>query len=81
MHRHVGDLGNIRTDGSGVAKIFIQDRIISIGRGKHSIIGRAFVVHQGKDDLGKAGNAGSMANGNSGKRIACGGIGTIYKAK
>jgi hypothetical protein len=36
---------------------------------------RAVVIHSGKDDLGLGGNAASLANGNSGVRIACGVIG------
>lgn len=37
--RHVGDLGNIEADASGVAKVNITDSLISLS-GPNSIIGR-----------------------------------------
>jgi len=49
--RHVGDLGNIETDGAGTARVNISDKVISLS-GPNSIIGRAFVIHGGTDDLG-----------------------------
>ncbi|XP_011696375.1 PREDICTED: superoxide dismutase [Cu-Zn], chloroplastic-like [Wasmannia auropunctata] len=72
--RHVGDLGNIRADSNGRARINITDRIISL-RGLYNIIGRSFVVHSGKDDLGKGNNSFSLTTGNAGERWACGVIG------
>ena len=41
------------------------------------MVGRACVLHAGKDDLGTGGNESSLANGNAGARIACGIIGLI----
>lgn len=41
--RHVGDLGNVEADASGVAKVNISDKMIQL-QGAHSIIGRALVV-------------------------------------
>lgn len=41
--RHVGDLGNIEADSSGVAKVDIADKVISL-TGAHNIIGRTLVV-------------------------------------
>lgn len=41
--RHVGDLGNIEADGSGIAKVNIKDSIISL-TGSLNIIGRTLVV-------------------------------------
>lgn len=41
--RHVGDLGNIEADGSSVAKVRINDSLISL-TGPLNIIGRTLVV-------------------------------------
>merc|ERR1719188_2176149 len=83
--RHVGDLGNIEPDASGVAKGCIDDRLIKLF-GPTSVIGRSFMVHADPDDLGKgdnskAGEPGppqngfvSKVTGNAGARIACGEI-------
>ena len=72
--RHVGDLGNITFDKKKECNMIIRDPLIKL-RGKHSVIGRAFVIHEGIDDLGKGNNAESLRTGNAGKRIACGIIG------
>ncbi|KAF6006648.1 Superoxide dismutase [Cu-Zn] [Brettanomyces bruxellensis] len=73
-NRHVGDLGNIKTDANGVAKGTIKDKLVKL-IGANSIIGRTVVVHAGTDDLGKGGDAGSLQTGNAGGRPACGVIG------
>ena len=72
--RHVGDLGNVVADTSGVAKIKISDSIISLC-GDTSVIGRTMVVHADPDDLGKGGHELSKTTGNAGARLACGVIG------
>lgn len=77
--RHVGDLGNIKSDQSGIADLEISDSVISLS-GPNSIVGRAIVVHQLEDDLGKGGNADSLKTGNAGARLKCGVIGVIYKS-
>ena len=41
--RHVGDLGNITADDTGVAKVDIKDCLLSLS-GTHGIIGRTLVV-------------------------------------
>ena len=43
LSRHVGDLGNIDADGSGVAKINMKDKLVKLS-GEHSVIGRSIVV-------------------------------------
>ncbi|KAJ3520815.1 hypothetical protein NMY22_g12579 [Coprinellus aureogranulatus] len=72
--RHVGDLGNIQTDEAGAALFTVNDTVISLN-GPYSIVGRSVVLHAGTDDLGKGGNADSLATGNAGGRAACGVIG------
>jgi len=74
--RHVGDLGNIKADDTGIANIDISDSQISLC-GQNSIIGRAVVVHEKKDDLGKGQSPDSKKTGNAGGRIGCGLIGII----
>ena len=72
--RHVGDLGNVKTDGQGNAKGTIEDVLVKL-IGPESVIGRTVVVHAGTDDLGKGGNEESLKTGNAGPRPACGVIG------
>ncbi|WVQ84032.1 superoxide dismutase [Cu-Zn] [Cryptococcus sp. DSM 104549] len=69
--RHVGDLGNVKTDSAGTASVNITDKSISLF-GPYSIIGRTVVIHDGTDDLGKGGHADSLKTGNAGGRAACG---------
>jgi Cu-Zn family superoxide dismutase len=71
---HLGDLGNLEADSQGkIKKTFHAKRIRLTGQ--YSIIGRALVIHEKADDLGKGGNPESKKTGNAGKRIACGVIG------
>ncbi|KAL0637410.1 Superoxide dismutase [Cu-Zn] [Maublancomyces gigas] len=72
--RHVGDLGNIETNGQGVAIGTIVDKHIKL-IGPESILGRSIVVHSATDDLGKGGHPDSLKTGNAGLRPACGVIG------
>uniref|UniRef100_A0A060T9H0 Superoxide dismutase [Cu-Zn] n=1 Tax=Blastobotrys adeninivorans TaxID=409370 RepID=A0A060T9H0_BLAAD len=72
--RHVGDLGNITTDASGLAKGEKRDLLVKL-IGENSVIGRTVVVHGGTDDLGKGGHPDSLKTGNAGPRPACGVIG------
>lgn len=73
-NRHVGDLGNVTTDASGVAKGSKQDLLVKL-IGQNSILGRTVVIHSGTDDLGKGGHEESKKTGNAGGRPACGVIG------
>lgn len=76
--RHVGDLGNIHANAKGIADVNIIDTVVSLN-GRFSVVGRAIVVHAGEDDLGRGGNAGSLATGNAGARVGCGVIGSKTK--
>ncbi|XP_030829251.1 superoxide dismutase [Cu-Zn]-like isoform X2 [Strongylocentrotus purpuratus] len=68
--RHVGDLGNVQADASGNIDVSFNDTYASL-TGTKAIMGRAFVLHGGEDDIGLGGNAGSLASGNAGPRLAC----------
>ncbi|XP_060829416.1 superoxide dismutase [Cu-Zn] [Bombus pascuorum] len=72
--RHVGDLGNVEANASGVANVNITDKVIQL-QGPHNIIGRTLVVHADPDDLGKGGVELSKTTGNAGARLACGVVG------
>ncbi|KAL6506417.1 hypothetical protein OROGR_024598 [Orobanche gracilis] len=72
--RHAGDLGNIVANADGVAEATIVDTQIHLS-GPNSVVGRAFVVHELEDDLGKGGHELSLTTGNAGGRLACGVVG------
>ncbi|XP_021692107.1 superoxide dismutase [Cu-Zn], chloroplastic isoform X2 [Hevea brasiliensis] len=72
--RHAGDLGNIVANADGVAEATIADKQIPLD-GPNTVIGRAFVVHELEDDLGKGGHELSLTTGNAGGRLACGVVG------
>ncbi|TGZ68706.1 hypothetical protein CRM22_004124 [Opisthorchis felineus] len=76
--RHDGDLGNLETDRRGRMTfnlLVTQSRFDPTD----GFIGLSLVIHEQQDDLGQGGNAASLANGNSGRRVACAVIG--YKKK
>jgi Cu-Zn family superoxide dismutase len=73
--RHVGDLGNIKTNNKGDAKYTFYDNVIKLRGTKCNIIGRGLIIHADEDDCGKGENAESLKTGNAGKRIACAVIG------
>jgi Cu-Zn family superoxide dismutase len=73
--RHVGDLGNIKTNNNGDAIYTFYDNIIKLRGTMCNIIGRGLIIHEDEDDCGKGGNAESLKTGNAGKRIACAVIG------
>ena len=74
-NRHIGDLGNLRTNNKGEAKYTFYDDFIKLRGIKANIIGRGLIIHEGEDDCGQGGNAESLKTGNAGKRIACAVIG------
>ena len=62
---HAGDLGNITANQQGVAKVDVSTDDTKL----HFVLGRAFVVHGGADDLQ------SQPSGSAGPRVAVGVIG------
>jgi Cu-Zn family superoxide dismutase len=62
---HAGDLGNVTADASGRAQIDRDFDGLGLN-GANSILGRAVIVHSGRDDLT------SQPSGASGARVACG---------
>ena len=73
--RHVGDLGNIKTNNKGEARYTFYDDVIKLNGTRSNIIGRGLIIHEDKDDCGKGSNAESLKTGNAGKRIGCAVIG------
>jgi Cu-Zn family superoxide dismutase len=73
--RHVGDLGNLKTNGKGESIYTFYDDAIKLRGTKCNIIGRGLIIHADPDDCGKGGNTESLKTGNAGKRIACAVIG------
>ena len=76
--RHVGDLGNLRTDLFGNANYVITDDLIKLTGTITNIIGRMLIIHQDPDDCGQGIGElrqESLKTGNAGKRIACAVIG------
>ncbi|KAJ7688802.1 superoxide dismutase, partial [Mycena olivaceomarginata] len=74
--RHVGDLGNIKTDADGTASFEFEDSLISLN-GPLSIVGWVLLLQftLGTDDLGRGDDDESLKTGNAGARAACGVIG------
>ncbi|ENN71916.1 hypothetical protein YQE_11411, partial [Dendroctonus ponderosae] len=77
--RHVGDLGNIEADETGLAVIKISDSIIALS-GENSIIGRGIVIHEDPDDFGLTDASDSKTTGHAGARVGCGVIGTLSES-
>ena len=75
VHRHVGDLGNLKTNLKGEAKYSFYDDIIKLRGYKCNIIGRGLIIHEDPDDCGEGNNDESIVTGNAGKRIGCAVIG------
>ena len=63
--RHAGDLGNLKADPYGLARVDFVDATLSLS-GPNSIIGRAVIVHEKADDFK------TQPTGNAGARQACG---------
>lgn len=69
IKRHIGDLGNIDFSNRN-AHINVMDSLIKLN-GPRSIIGRAFVIHERHDDMGKGTAFDSKTTGAAGPRLAC----------
>lgn len=63
---HLGDLGNMTADENGNATIDFFDSEMTLDDGKYSIVGRAVVIHEKRDDLV------SQPSGDAGPRVGCG---------
>lgn len=79
-HRHAGDMtNNITPDAGGAVKHEYWDDLLSLfsdsADGAKSIIGRAVIIHDGVDDLGKGGTKLSEETGSAGGRMKCAVIG------
>ena len=70
-HRHKGDLGNIYANKNEIVNHTMYIKNLKV----KELLGRSFIIHDKKDDLGKGGDKESLKTGNAGKRIACGIIG------
>ena len=75
--RHVGDLGNIKSDEHGNVVMVLNDKLIKLRGTKCNIIGRSVVIHENEDDLGLGGHDDSLTTGHAGGRIACAVIGYL----
>jgi Cu-Zn family superoxide dismutase len=63
--RHAGDLGNLKADPYGLARLDFVDEKISLD-GPNSIVGKAVIIHEKADDFT------TQPTGNAGARLACG---------
>jgi Cu-Zn family superoxide dismutase len=63
--RHAGDLGNLKADPYGLARVDFVDPVLSLS-GPDSIIGKAVIIHEKADDFT------TQPSGNAGARQACG---------
>ncbi len=67
---HRGDIGNLTAKADGTAKLMFQTDQWCIGCGDETkdILGKAVIIHDGRDDLT------TQPTGNAGGRVSCGGI-------
>lgn len=66
--KHPGDFGHFEPQ-QGKIHVMIESQATLFGG--MSVIGRAVVVHEKRDDLGLGGDAGSLLHGNAGRRLGC----------
>ncbi|XP_073322249.1 extracellular superoxide dismutase [Cu-Zn]-like [Pagrus major] len=65
---HPGDFGNFEAQQGKINAMMESEATMFGGM---SVIGRAVVVHEKIDDLGRGGDAGSLLHGNAGRRLGC----------
>lgn len=65
---HPGDFGNFEPQQGKINTMLESDATLF---GSLSVFGRAVVIHEKIDDLGRGGDAGSLLHGNAGRRLAC----------
>lgn len=65
---HPGDFGNFIAH-NGKIRRSVDSKATLYGR--LSVVGRAVVIHEKEDDMGRGGDAGSLLHGNAGGRLAC----------
>lgn len=63
---HAGDMPSLKADAAGNAAVNFRTKDLTIAAGPYSAVGKAVVVHAGRDDFK------SQPSGDSGARIACG---------
>lgn len=64
--RHAGDLGNVTVAADGTARLDLTTDMLTVGDGPSSVVGKAVILHEGRDDLE------SQPTGDAGGRLACG---------
>lgn len=62
---HAGDMGNIKAEADGTAKLEVVLPKAALSGKKHNVAGRAIILHEKADDFGQP-------TGNAGGRIGCG---------
>nr|CAH0110140.1 unnamed protein product [Daphnia galeata] len=68
--RHVGDFGNVEAiENQGINAMF-TDSVATL-TGPNSILHRTLVIKEKEDDMGLNRDTESLANGNTGRRLAC----------
>ena len=79
--RHAGDLGNVESIHNVAKGTLTVSGLSTDPSSPNSIIGRAIVLHEDPDDLGRGPQPESSKTGNAGKRVACAVIGLSRQCK
>ena len=66
LKRHAGDLGNIEVEANGKGHLEIVSDLLTVRPGPNSVVGKAVVFHEKRDDLA------SQPTGDAGGRLGCG---------